>query len=453
MTRSIVAIEIGSSKIKGAIGELDPSGALLIRGIEEVHQQPNFVSYGHVHNVREVANELKNVISALNGRLANSEITGVYVAVGGRSLMSSTATLEEHLPADTEVTPEIIEQLLGRARSTSPDRNLLEVLPIEYKIDGKAQGTNPIGIIGSELSADVNLLTIRSQIVRNLQMAITDKLGLSINGFVIRPLAVANLVMTEEERRLGAMLVDFGAETTTVAIYKKGSLKYLATIPLGSRHITRDLTAIPYTEERAEEIKKSIGNAWPAKGQALESSLAEVDTTEINNYVRMRAGEIAANIAAQIGFAGMTVKDLPCGIVLVGGGANLRGFVELLGSETSVPVRRGTTPPTVRVLGAKLNPNNDLDIVAIMNSLIDSDFKPCITPIAPPPAPEPEPEAETESTTPAKKSAEPANPVSDWEDNEEEEAIYHPKKKSFLSRMFESVKRGVAPLDEADDDF
>lgn len=447
MSRSIVAIEIGSSKIKGAIGELDPSGALLIRGIEEVHQQPNFVSYGHVHNVREVANELKRVITALNGRLTSSTITGVYVAVGGRSLMSTPALLEERLPGVTEVTPEIVERLLGRARTTAPDRDLLDVQPVEYKIDGKAQGTNPIGILGNELSAHVNLVTIRSQIIRNLQMAVTDKLGLNINGFVVRPLAVSDLVMTDEERRLGAMLVDFGAETTTVAIYKKGSLQYLATIPLGSRHITRDLTALPYTEERAEEIKVTMGNAWPGKSSADEG-ISEVDTSEINNYVRMRAGEIAANIAAQIGFAGMTAKDLPCGVVLVGGGANLRGFVELLGSETALPVRRGTTPPSVRVVGAKLNPAQDLDIVAVMNSLAGETLRECVKENKPEPQPElPLADNRTDQPQPVP-TEEPED--DDWSDDENTEP--KPPKNNWLKSMFNTFKKSVAPLDETDDE-
>ncbi|MDE7110948.1 MAG: cell division protein FtsA [Muribaculaceae bacterium] len=447
MSRSIVAIEIGSSKIKGAIGELDPSGSLLIRGIEEVHQQPNFVSYGHVHNVREVANELKRVINALSGRLTSTSITGVYVAVGGRSLMSTPTLLEERLPGVTEVTPEIVERLLGRARTTTPDRDLLDVRPVEYKIDGKAQGTNPIGILGNELSAHVNLVTIRSQIIRNLQMAITDKLGLAINGFVVRPLAVSDLVMTDEERRLGAMLVDFGAETTTVAIYKKGSLQYLATIPLGSRHITRDLTALPYTEERAEEIKITMGNAWPGKTSA-EETISEVDTSEINNYVRMRAGEIAANVAAQAGFAGMTVKDLPCGIILVGGGANLRGFVELLGSETGLPVRRGTTPPSVRVVGAKLNPAQDLDIVAVMNSLVGEPLKECVKENEP----ERQPEPDVKNSHNNVPSSEPVGEDSDDWSDDEDETDEKAKKDNWLKQVFKTFKKSVAPLDETDDE-
>ncbi len=446
MSRPIVAIEIGSSKIKGAIGEFDASGALLIKGIEEVRQKPNIVSYGHVHNVREVANELKNVISALNSRLNNAEISGVYVAIGGRSLMTTPATIEEHLEADTEITPEMVDDLLGRARSISPDRNLLDVQPVEFKIDGKAQGSNPIGIIGNELSANVNLVTIRSQIIRNMQMVINEKLGLEINGLVIRPLAEANLVMTPEERRLGAMLIDFGAETTTVAIYKKDTLKYLATIPLGSRHITRDLTAIPLTEEKAEEIKCSIGNAWPGKNNS------DPETTKINNYVRMRAGEIAANIAAQIGFADLKPADLPSGIVLVGGGANLTGFVELLGSETGMTVRLGTTPSTVRVLGAKLNPSQDLDIVAIINSLVGADVKDCILDLTPEPEPEPiEPEPEPAPAPKPEPKPTPEPEPDEWEDNPEKE-IY-PKKKSFFQRLGGFLSNSFAPLDETDEDF
>ena len=256
--------------------------------------------------------------------------------------------------------------------------------------------------------------------------------------------------MTPEERRLGAMLVDFGSETTTVAIYKKDTLKYLATIPLGSRHITRDLTAIPLTEEKAEEIKCSIGNAWPGK------NITDPETTKINNYVRMRAGEIAANIAAQIGFAHMNPNELPSGIVLVGGGANLTGFIELLGSETGMTVRRGTTPPSVRVLGAKLNPAQDLDIVAIINSLAGAEFKPCISDLTPEPepepipAPQPKPEPEPAAKPQPDKAKKPSTD-SEWEDQPDEE-IY-PKKKNVFQRLGGWLKSGLTPLDDSEEDF
>lgn len=453
MSRYIVAVEIGSSKIKGALGELDNSGTLHVRGIEEEHQHPNFVRYGHVQNVKEVATELNKVISRLNARIPRAKITGVYVAVGGRSLMTTPARLEETLPDLTEVTPEIVERLLGRARTISPDRELLDVEATEYQVDGKSQGINPVGILGREISARVNLVTIRSQILRNLSLAITEKLGLKINGYVVRPMALSDLILTDEERRLGAMLVDCGAETTTVSIYKKGSLQYLATIPLGSRHITRDLTALPCTEERAETIKVTMGNASPDAQRSGDESFGEIDVTEINNYIRMRAGEIAANVSAQIEYSGLETRSLPCGIILVGGGARLKGLAELLGSETSLPVRAGTIPPSLRISGPKLRPDEDIDIIATLNRLIDAPLKPCVT--------EPEPEQGAEQANQGRDAAKQQNAAAagrtsdedEWTDeNDGDDDVEYPKRKGFWSTVFGSIKKSVAPLDEPDED-
>lgn len=440
----IVAVEIGSSKIKGAIGEVDPTGTLQIRGLEEEHQHPNFVRYGQVQNVKEVATELNRVIAKLNNRISPAKISAVYVGVGGRSLKSTPVRLEETLGGISEVTPEIIDSLLGSARTISPDRDLLAVEPIEYIVDGKSQGLNPVGIMGREVSVQASAVTIRSQIIRNLQLAISEKLGLKINGMVVRPLAVANLVLTDEERRLGVMLVDAGAETTTVAIYKKGALQYLNTIPLGSRHITRDLTTLPCTEERAEETKIAQGNCSPDASRT--DSIGEVDTTEVNTIVRMRAGEIVANVTAQMEYAGITAADLPCGIVLVGGGAQLKGFADLLISDTSLPVRRGTIPPTVRAASGKFRPADDIDVVAILSHLTSEKLKPCVV--------EPEPvKPVVETPKPEVKAEEPEQP-DDFEEEEEDEEIetVKPKSEGFFSKIFRGARNMVAPLDETEED-
>ena len=136
----IVAIEIGSSKIKGAVGQIDASGALTVKGIEEENQHPNFVRYGCVQNVKEVANELNRVIVKLNNRISPEKISAVYLGVGGRSLKTTPATLSLSLADDTEVTCEIVERLLSRARVAGTDMELLDVVPEEFQVDGKSQG-------------------------------------------------------------------------------------------------------------------------------------------------------------------------------------------------------------------------------------------------------------------------------------------------------------------------
>lgn len=132
-----------------------------------------------------------------------------------------------------------------------------------------------------------------------------------------------------------------------MSIYKSGSLLYLATIPLGSRNITRDITSLSYLEERAEDLKKAVGNANPDNNESI-GAFEGIDASEINAYIQARAGEIVANIAEQISYAGLQPSDLPGGIIIVGGGARLKGFNELLASESGLKVRHGTAgrPPT-----------------------------------------------------------------------------------------------------------
>lgn len=440
----IVAIEIGSSKIKGAVGQIDATGTLIVKGIEEERQHPNFVRYGCVQNVKEVAAELKRVITKLNNRIAPDEISAVYVAVGGRSLKTSPAILNLSLSTDTEVTNEIVDNLLDRARVDSPDMELLEVEPTEFQVDGKNQGVDPVGVMGHDITAKVNLVSCRSQLLRNLQLAVTDKLTLNINDYVVRPMALADLVLTNDEKRLGVMLVDCGAETTTVTIYKNGVLNYLATLPIGSRHITRDLTMLlPYTEERAEELKRAVGTANAM--EAHRATMDEVDTTQINNIVSARAAEIITNINAQMEYAGVNPSDLPAGVVVVGGGSLLQGFAEELSRVTTLNVRRGTLPANVKINSSKVATGEDLDVISILYAIAMQDvFDLCtITP-------------KTEQNFMAgDQTFEPETDNADEEDfeDEDEEIIEGKTPKRIFAKWLGKISGALKPNDNLGDDF
>jgi cell division protein FtsA len=171
--------------------------------------------------------------------------------------------------------------------------------------------------------------------------------------------------LTDDERRLGCMFVDFGAETTTVSIYKNGAPIYLVTLPMGSRNITLDLTALNYIEERAEEIKRISGNAMPQEGVRRQGADG-IDYTEVNNFVHARAAEIVQNILAQIEYAGMKAVDLPGGIVIVGGGASLRGFNDLLSKQGKMKVRMGSVQGPIRISDNSLHPSEMLDVISIL---------------------------------------------------------------------------------------
>lgn len=445
----IVAIEIGSSKIKGAVGLADPAGTLTVKGIEEEHQHPNYVRYGCVQNIKEVANELNRVIAKLNNRISPEKITAAYVGVGGRSLRTSSARLTLSLADDTEVTPEIVAKLLSRARIAEPDRDLLDVEAVSFQVDGKEQGADPVGILGRDIAAQVNIVNCRSQIIRNLQKVLTEKLDLKVNGYVVRPMALADMVLTSEEKRLGVMMVDCGAETTTVAIYRKGTLAYLSTIPLGSRHITRDIAAsTPCLEERAEELKRTVGNASGTPDDSDYSQITGQVNGQINGIVSARALEVIVNVNAQLEYAGLTAADVPGGIVVAGGGAMLQGFAEELEKYTSLSVRRGSLPPTVRISGSKISTGEDLDVISLLYRLSSEvNLKPCT--VAPAPVKEEQPQVVVEeqprvTVTPATKDDEYA-----FGSEVEEEVEDKPKRKGRSWReVVQKIRSSFKPADD-----
>ena len=161
------------------------------------------------------------------------------------------------------------------------------------------------------------------------------------------------------------MLVDLGAETTTVSIYKNAALQYLVTLPLGSRNITRDITATNCIEEKAEEIKKTHGCAI-AETASNKTTVDGIDTAEVNNYVQARASEIVANIIEQLNYAGYKASELPQGIIIVGGGAKLKGFNTLLETNSGMKVRSGAPVGMIRIVDPRIQSNDSVDVLALL---------------------------------------------------------------------------------------
>jgi len=373
----IVACEIGSSKVKGAVGAVDNSGTLNVLAVEE---DPilDSVRYGVIRKIEEVSNRLGTVIQRLEGctAVAPGKISGVYLALGGQSLASCVREASLSFDREREIDSDMIHSLKEQVRNDGiPDREIVAILSREFTVDSLPE-KNPVGSFAHDLKAELNLVYCRPQLKRNLAMAVESRLGLRINGYIVRPLAQADMVLTEDEKHLGAMLVDFGAETTTVSIYKNGVLRYLATIPLGSRNITRDITAANIVEKRAEEIKKLAGNVEP---QPESASFEGLDNAEINKYVSARVAEIITNIIEQLTFAEIRSEELPGGIVVVGAGAKLRGFNTLLSLHSNMKVRQGNLSPSVRVTDSSISTTDAVDVVSVLSFATRFPEKECIS--------------------------------------------------------------------------
>ncbi len=409
-TNYVISLEIGSSATKiGAASFASDLGSDTPVTVIAIEEEPltNCVRYGRIQNVEDVTRHTMLALDRLSGRtgLYPRKITGVYTAIGGRSLASCKATASLDFGDETEITNDVISRLKKEAMLQVPEgRIALEVIPLKYIIDEIAT-SRPVGSFGKRIKADFTLVFCDPLNERNLERVIVERLDLDICGYVVRPLAIANLTLTAEDTKPGCMLVDLGAETTTVAIYKDGSLQYLATIPLGSHNITRDLAnGMSVIEEQAEKIKIRLGNAI-----SDSTSLTEEQRT-IDNFVQARVSEIIANILAHIKFAGYKSSEICSGIIITGRGAKLRNFCQLLRIQSNLPVRVASAPShSILVSDPAINPTDNIDLIALAHEAMlrcqNGNTVPCVTPY------EPEPEKPAEPVQTAKPAQTAAAPV------------------------------------------
>lgn len=369
--RYIAALEISSSKVIGAVGIAGRSGQLEIIAVEQ-EKSTDSVRYGQIQNVEETYNLTNYVLERLERRssIAPREITGVYVGLSGRSLRSIETDVSLNLPDDTEITEAIVDRLKAKALEADIESSLevVDAVPRIFRI-GKTETHRPIGMMGNTIFAIYDLIVARPALRNNIKRVVKDKLGLDIKGIVVTPLAVGNIAVSEQEKKLGCMLVDIGAETTTVTIYNRGNLIYFATLPFGGRNITRDLMSLNELEEKAEEYKLNFGNAIAPSVPSLEK-VGRHRQSDISDLVVARAEEMATNIVEQLAYAKLSENDykreLPEGIIVCGGGARLNGFMDLIAKFSGLKVRLASLPPFVRMNDTNGMGFDALQLAAIM---------------------------------------------------------------------------------------
>lgn len=439
--KNIIAIEIGSSKVKGAVGTVDEAtGVIEILSVEE-EQMLNWVRYGAVSNVEELSKLIKRIIRKIENRISPQKVAKVYVSIGGRSLSSSEKSTERRLVSDVEITDDIINSMAREvAVSPTPDRDLLAVEPREYVVN-RSVVEQLKGSVGSHVKMTANLITCRQSTKRNLDLLFNDKLHLKVAGYKVRQLALADIVLTNQEKSLGCMLVDFGAETTTVSIYRTGKLCYMATLPMGSRNITRDLMALNYLEEHAEQQKRAVGNALGCAANGITPTSPEV--VNINNYVTQRAGEIIFNIKNQLKLANIPSTELPGGIIIVGRGALLAGFNERLHDVAGMKVRVGSVNADglLRIADARISPADASDVIAVLVKAARNNPEECLEQPEPEPVIVIEPEPEIEEK----------NDIQDPEPENKTKTKQKNPRRGLLSRLKSQItKIGMEAEDDED---
>ena len=441
----IAAIEIGSSKIIGAVGRYTyPAERLDIIAVEQEHAI-ECVCNGIIHNVEETATRIMRIIGNLEKRpgVAPRIINKVYVGLSGRSLRNVPREITRTLKDDTEISDEVLQSMAAEALRSQIDASLevIEAIPAIYTVNNK-ETKSPIGTPGDNISVRYQLIAARPTLAKHLKRVVRDKVGLEIAGIVITPTAVADLILSDDEKRLGCMLVDMGAETTTVSIYQRGALHYLAVLPMGSRNITRDITTLSVLEKDAENVKTNSGKAI-ASDDVSSLNINGMRMSDVSKLVVARSEELVANIIEQMHYADVTSQKLSGGIITVGGGFNLNQMSELLRRQSDLKVRRGSLPENVTLEDTKAPSYETIEVISIMNVGTAKNAPECLE-------------------MPKQQMPALDNQDEDWREQEEYERRMHEERvrkqqarKKRSNRFFSSVKTKLAEMfntSEVDDD-
>lgn len=333
----IVAIELGSSKVTGIAGQKNLDGSIQILAVVK-EESSAFIRKGVVYNIDKTAQCLTSIIKKLETQL-KTEIRQVYVGIGGQSIRSVRNVIGKDLPNESIVTQEMVIELMDANRNmTYPDQEILDAAVQEYKVGSQFQ-IDPVGIQATRLEGNFLNILERKAFYKNLNKCF-ETANINIAEMYLAPLALADSVLTEAEKRSGCALVDLGADTTTVSVYSKNILRHLAVIPLGSNNITKDIATLQMEESDAERMKLKYAAAYTDNNDIdndLKYSIdpeRQIESRKFIEIVEGRLEEIIENVWYQI--PSEYYDKLLGGIILTGGGSNLKNIEKAFNNHTHV---------------------------------------------------------------------------------------------------------------------
>lgn len=339
-TDFIAAIELGSSKIAGIAGKKNSDGSIQVLAYAR-EDSSSFIRKGVIYNLDKTAQSLTSIINKLEGTLNNS-IAKIYVGIGGQSLRTVRNVVSRDLEQEDIISQELVDSICDENLEIPLiDMDVLDVAPQEYKIGNNLQ-VDPVGVAGNHIEGRFLNIVARASLKKNLERCF-EQAKIEIADLLISPLVTADAVLTESEKRSGCALIDFGAETSTISIYKNNILRFLTVLPLGGNSITHDLISLKIEEEEAERLKIRYGNAFyyeEEEGEEpticqLEDGNRTIELSKMNNIIEARTEEIIANVWNQIQLSGYDDKLL-AGLVITGGAANLKDLDEVLRKRSKI---------------------------------------------------------------------------------------------------------------------
>ncbi|MEX0895971.1 MAG: cell division protein FtsA [Patescibacteria group bacterium] len=314
---------------------------------------------------------LETINESLDGaeRMAGLEVKQAYISVSGSHIgsLNSKGVVAVASP-NQEITNEDVDRVIEAARaiSTPSDKEIIHIIPNNFKVDSQEDIKDPTGMTGVRLESEAHIITGMSTALRNIEKCVLE-LGVTVSGFVFSGLAASHVVLSETEKELGVAVIDIGAGSTSVCTYVDSALVYSASIPIGARHITQDIAlGCRVSLDLAEEIKLKLSNETqealkPHSGESKQEfnkrrkKADELPLTDISNgessdtlskrhiievIMQPRIEEIFSLIAEKLDDQDI-LNDIPAGLVLTGGGAETVSIAQVAKDEMKLPVRIG----------------------------------------------------------------------------------------------------------------
>jgi len=345
----IVGLDIGTTKIAVIVGRKNEFGKIEILGYGKV---PSIgVKRGVVSNIENTVQSIKDAIkeasqkSGVDIRYVNVGIAGQHI----KSLQHHGSTIRKD--SDTEISQEEIETLVNSMYNLNmnPGEEIIEVIPQQFSLNGDTVESSPKGMIGSSLEANFHIIVGQTAAAKNIYKCVR-KAGLEVVDLILEPIASAESVLSEEEKEAGVVLVDIGGGTSDIAIFHEKIIRHTAVIPLGGDIITEDVKeGCSIIKKHAEELKVKFGSALASENREEEIVAIpglrgrppkEISIRNLANIIQARMEEIIEYIYFEIKNSGYE-KKLIGGIVLTGGGAQMKHIAQLTEFKTGMDTRIG----------------------------------------------------------------------------------------------------------------
>ena len=347
----IVGLDIGTTKIAAIAGRKNEYGKLEILGFGRANS--NGVKHGQVLNIDETIKAIRMALDNCYASNPNLDISEVYVGIAGhhiKSLQTRGDIVRQN--TEEEITRKEIDQLVADQYKTyiPAGDQIIDVIPQEFTVDNFQNIPNPIGYGGVKVGANFHIITGDKNAIRNINRAV-EKSNLHTKDLVLQPLASASAVMGPEDLEAGVAIVDIGGGTTDLAVFYEGILKHTAVIPFGGENITNDIkTGLGVLKTQAEQMKVQFGSALSNEAKAnayitipgLRGMPAkEISVKNLANIIQARMSEIMDFVTYHLKQVGLDNRMLNGGVVLTGGGSQLRHLIQLTEYITGLNARIG----------------------------------------------------------------------------------------------------------------